>query len=279
MKNQEPLVSTIYSEEELAEFLKKHPLVLVFFCEEFEENTPEKERFSNSSLKFHDIFFVFFLGKTHEKHGKIMFFRSFEPNSVEFQGNFSDFSEEIEDFLEEHKYPLIISLTPKTRQKVLTAKTSIFFLFLNNDDPEENLEILENFGKFALKSKGKSLFVVYEEELEDELFSLFLKSLSVEKRSMPCVRFSRFPEDDDDEENPELFLYESEDFSVEKLQEFEGKIDKGEIKPKVEKSQKNEEKEEKAGFVKVFYSSAFSRKKHNFFKGAFEEKLRGNRWK
>lgn len=249
LKKMEPSLIEIFSPEDLKNFTSRHKLTLLYLGE-------PPGLFKKISDDHVDVFFIYSKNEDLLRlfPQKILLFKSHKPTPITFEG---ELNESLSDFLEDNRYDDIIVMTFKTKKRVFTAEENILYLFLNNDEPEEEAEIYENFTKFSLKYHDKFLAVLYN-GYQEPVMEYFLTDLGVRKQSMPCIRFSKFNENDA-ESHPDIYFYPSTSFSLENLERFFEDIQEKKIKPKeaAQPKENPEIKQDDDSKVKYIRKSAF----------------------
>ena len=244
---------------EVEEYIGKHEKVMMFIGDIGEEDIyKEYKRVSLEDDDYHDIYFIYSFSKdVIEKYRKnnenLIFFRQFD---VEPARLYIENIENIYDFIDKYRFPLILSFNDKTKNKILGSQDPLLWLFLNNDDPEEDISIKSSFMEAVNYIKDiciDCLYVIYNDGYQDGLVSLYIRSLGVSEKSMPCMRYIKENENDGD---PIVYFYEEANYEVESIIRFYKGIMEGRIKQKgVEKKEIIEEDvyEEKSHVKVILY--------------------------
>lgn len=227
LKRFEPSIIEILDKQSLQNFVNSHERSLLYFGKNL-------ETFKELSNKYMDVFFIYSQNsELKEFYGhEILLFRG--NKLVEFKGELN--SSLFHAFLDRNRFDDVVVFSTKSKNFIFGSEIPVFYLFLNNDEPEEEEAILQSFTEFALKHANEFLPVLYN-GFKDDMVGLFLQNIGVSETSMPCVRYTFV-----DEEKESTYFYQSSKFSTESFENFYEDIKSQKIKPKEKKLYEEEEK-------------------------------------
>lgn len=227
LKRSEPSIIEIADKQSLQNFINSHERSLLYLGENL-------ETFKEFSNKYMDVFFIYSQNpelKEFYSH-EILLFRG--KKLIEYKGELN--SSLFHEFLDRKRFDDIVVFSAKSKNFIFGSEIPVFYLFLNNDEPEEEEAILESFTEFATKHTNEFLAVLYN-GFKDDMVGLFLQNMGVSETSMPCVRYLSL-----DEEKESTYFYQSSKFSTESFEKFYEDIKSQKIKPKEKKLYEEEEK-------------------------------------